>query len=159
MTGILPIAKYSSGSELNMFLEYTMATEKRFCQYFGFLEFEVDRLYEKYLLKQGQPDITREALRIWYDGYHTMSGYRVYNPRSVVVALTNNNLGNYWTSSGPYDEIFYYVEKNIYDVREAIALLVSGIPVPARVREYAAVSMKLTTMEKIGLQSWKIMVY
>ena len=28
MTGILPIAKYSSGSELNMFLEYTMASEK-----------------------------------------------------------------------------------------------------------------------------------
>jgi hypothetical protein len=28
MTGILPIAKYSSGSELNMFLEYTMGSEK-----------------------------------------------------------------------------------------------------------------------------------
>ena len=26
MTGILPIAKYSSGSELNMFWEYTMAS-------------------------------------------------------------------------------------------------------------------------------------
>ena len=30
MTGILPIAKYSSGSELNMFAEYTMAGEERF---------------------------------------------------------------------------------------------------------------------------------
>lgn len=28
MTGILPIAKYSSGSELNMFLEYDMVTRK-----------------------------------------------------------------------------------------------------------------------------------
>lgn len=28
MTGILPIAKYSSGSELNMFCEYTMVTEE-----------------------------------------------------------------------------------------------------------------------------------
>ena len=28
MTGILPIAKYSSGSELNMFFEYTTATKK-----------------------------------------------------------------------------------------------------------------------------------
>lgn len=26
MTGVLPIAKYSDGSELNMFLEYNMAT-------------------------------------------------------------------------------------------------------------------------------------
>lgn len=38
--------------------------------------------------------------------YMTKSGERIYNPRSVVLALTNNNLGNYWTSSGPYDEIF-----------------------------------------------------
>ena len=30
----------------------------------------------------------------------------MYNPRSVVASLTNNNLGNYWTSAGPYDEIF-----------------------------------------------------
>lgn len=30
MTGVLPIAKYSSGSELNMFLEYDMATKKKF---------------------------------------------------------------------------------------------------------------------------------
>lgn len=48
MTGILPIAKYSSGSELNMFVEYTMATEERFSEYFGFTEKEVDVLFERY---------------------------------------------------------------------------------------------------------------
>ncbi len=37
MTGVLPIAKYSDGSELNMFLEYNMATRVRFSEYFGFL--------------------------------------------------------------------------------------------------------------------------
>lgn len=105
MTGILPIAKYSSGSELNMFFEYTMAAEERFCEYFGFLEQETDMLFEKYLSVTEMPRIAREELQIWYDGYHTMSGHRVYNPRSVVAALTNNNLGNYWTSSGPYDEL------------------------------------------------------
>ena len=42
MTGILPIAKYSSGSELNMFLEYSMASQARFSEYFGFTEEEVD---------------------------------------------------------------------------------------------------------------------
>ena len=30
ITGILPIAKYSSGSELNMFMEYTMISEEKF---------------------------------------------------------------------------------------------------------------------------------
>ena len=49
MTGVLPIAKYSDGSELNMFLEYNMATRVRFSEYFGFSDEEVDKLYESYL--------------------------------------------------------------------------------------------------------------
>ncbi len=32
MTGILPIAKYSSSSELNMFLEYDIAASERFSE-------------------------------------------------------------------------------------------------------------------------------
>ncbi len=149
MTGILPIAKYSSGSELNMFAEYTMASEERFSGFFGFTDREVDELYGKYLTSHSGPKITREGLRDWYDGYHTRSGERVYNPRSVVLALTNNNLGNYWTSSGPYDEIFYYIEQNVADVRDDLALMVSGTAVPARIREYAATSMNLTTRDEI----------
>lgn len=44
MTGILPIAKYSSGSELNMFWEYTMASETKYNKYFGFTDSMVRRL-------------------------------------------------------------------------------------------------------------------
>ena len=44
MTGVLPIAKYSDGSEQNMFLEYNMATRIRFSEYFGFSDEEVDML-------------------------------------------------------------------------------------------------------------------
>lgn len=149
MTGILPIAKYSSGSELNMFLEYTMAEEEKYSDYFGFTESEVDGLFERYLLVCASPNVTREGLRVWYDGYHTRSGERVYNPRSVVASLTNNNLGNYWTSSGPYDEIFYYIKNNVNAVRDDIALMVSGVPVRAEIREYAATSMNLSTKDEI----------
>ena len=149
MTGILPIAKYSSGSELNMFAEYTMAAEELYSEYFGFTEKEVDILFEKYLQNEPNPQIAREGLRIWYDGYHTKSGERVYNPRSVVLALTNNNLGNYWTSSGPYDEIYYYVQHNIAAVQDDLVQMISGIPVPAKISEYAATSMRLSTKEEI----------
>ena len=95
MTGILPIAKYSSGSELNMFLEYTMTSEVRYNEYFGFTEDEVDDLYRRYLEIEKVPRVSREGLRQWYDGYDTKAGIRLYNPRSVVVALGNNNLGSY----------------------------------------------------------------
>lgn len=150
MTGILPIAKYSSGSELNMFLEYTMIGEEKFSEYFGFTDKEVDSLYAKYKsLTEGEQRVSREGLRAWYDGYHTKTGLRVYNPRSVVASLSNNNLGSYWTSSGPYDEIFYYIEKNVADVREDLAFMVSGIPVSAKMNEYAAVSMNLNTKNEI----------
>ena len=149
MTGILPIAKYSSGSELNMFAEYTMVTEEKFSEYFGFTEQEVDELYQRYLKKNNNPRITREGIKQWYNGYHTFSGERVYNPRSVVYAFGNNNLGNYWTSSGPYDEIFYYIENNVDAVRDELALMVSGIAIPTTIREYAATSQELKTKEEI----------
>ena len=150
MTGILPIAKYSSGSELNMFAEFTMTTEQRFSEYFGFTDEEVDGLYLRYIENCASTKmVTRDDLREWYDGYHTRKGERLYNPRSIVLSLSNNNTGNYWTSSGPYDEIFYYVENNIADVREDLALMVSGIPVPAKIQEYAATSMNLQTRDEI----------
>lgn len=149
MTGILPIAKYSSGSELNMFVEFTMANEPKFSDFFGFTESEVDMLYARYCENMENPQITREELKEWYDGYSTKAGERIYNPRSVVASLTNNNLGNYWTSSGPYDEIFYYIKKNIADIRKDLALMVSGEAVPVRISEYAATSMDLSTREEI----------
>ena len=149
MTGILPIAKYSSGSELNMFTEYTMLSEEKFSEVFGFTDSEVDTLYQKYTDYTEHIKVTREGLRYWYNGYHTFSGERVYNPRSVVCALRNNNLGNYWTSAGPYDEIYYYIENNVAAVRDDLALMVSAIPVPAKIREYAATSMNLNTKDEI----------
>ena len=170
MTGILPIAKYfssgnalmrvqvndslresltNSGSELNMFVEYTMVTEELYSDAFGFTETEVDDLYARYMKSTQYPRISRDGLRAWYDGYHTFSGERVYNPRSVVNALRNNNLGNYWTSSGPYDEIFFYIENNVDEVRDALALMVSGVPVSAKIQEYAATSMNLQSKDEI----------
>lgn len=149
MTGILPIAKYSSGSELNMFVEYTMASEARFSEFFGFTESEVDMLYDRYVEATPNQKISRDGLRQWYNGYHTLSGERVYNPRSVVCALSNNNLGNYWTSAGPYDEIYYYIENNVAEVRDSLAYMISNDAVKVKIQEYAATSMDLKTKEEI----------
>ena len=149
MTGILPIAKYSDGSEINMFLEYNMATSERFSEYFGFLDFEVDGIYHIYQQTVKNARITREELAGWYDGYQTAAGSRIYNPRSVVCALTDNQLRNYWTSSGTYDSIFHYIKDRITDMQDDLALLVSGEAVPADIQEYAAASMRLSTKDEI----------
>ena len=76
-----------------MFSEFTMASEEKFSEYFGFTEQEVDMLFERYREQETRPEkITRQGLKTWYDGYHTKSGERLYNPRSVVMSLSNNNL-------------------------------------------------------------------
>lgn len=149
MTGVLPITKYSSGSELNMFVEYDMAMSEKFSEYFGFSDSEVDHLYRIYLKNVATPKFSREELRIWYDGYYTATGVRLYNPRSVVLALTDNQLRNYWTSSGPYDEVFYYIQHNIDDVRDDLALMVSGEQVFADIGQFTAVSMEINSREQI----------
>lgn len=149
MTGVLPIAKYSSGSELNMFVEYDMVTSEKFSEYFGFSDAEVDQLYEIYQNEVDSPKFSREELRLWYDGYYTAVGSRLYNPRSVVLALTDNQLRNYWTSSGPYDELFYYIRNNIEDVRDDLVFMVSGERVEADIGQFAAVSMEINSREQI----------
>ena len=120
MTGILPIAKYSDGSELNMFDEYDMACKEKYSDYFGFLDEEVDQLYNIYKKITKNPKILRIELKEWYDGYRAAAGDYLYNPRSVVCALRDNQLANYWTSSGTYDSIFNYIKGNIADVRNDI---------------------------------------
>ncbi len=56
-----------------------MASEEKFNKYFGFTESEIDDLFAKYLKICEIPAITREQLHLWYDGYATNAGERMYN--------------------------------------------------------------------------------
>ncbi|MCD8022068.1 MAG: ATP-binding protein [Lachnospiraceae bacterium] len=149
MTGVLPIAKYSSGSTINNFLEYTMAVQPKYSEYFGFSDSEVDMLYSRYLKNEKKPVVTREDLRFWYDGYCTAGGTRMYNPRSVVLALTNNCLASYWTTTGPYSETSRYIVNDVDGVKKDVALMVSGEAVVSKVEEFAATAMHLSTKDEI----------
>ena len=63
--------------------------------------------------------------------------------------LKDNQLRNYWTSSGTYDSIFGYIKDNVEDVQDDLALMFAGEAVPADVMEYAASNMQLTTKDEI----------
>ena len=63
--------------------------------------------------------------------------------------MFDNQLSNYWTSSGPYDEIFYYVRNDIKNIRNDLALMVIGERVNAKIGDFAAVSMELKTKNQI----------
>lgn len=149
MTGILPIAKHSTGSELNMFDEYSAADDPLFERYFGFTEDEVHRLCAIHAARVPKPRVDYEGLKYWYDGYLNDDDERRFNPRSVALALSRDHLKSYWTESGPYDEIYYYIRNDVASVRDDLVRMVAGEPVEAQMRNYAASSMSLTTKDEI----------
>lgn len=151
MTGILPIAKYSSGSPLNMFSEYTMANMEmlRFHSCFGFTEQEVQMLFRQYCFKTPKPAFAFDDLKIWYNGYQTAGGESVFNPRSVNCALSENHLGAYWSSTGPYDEIFFYINHNLHEVQEDILRMVAGEWIDVSIKNFSAETMELNSREDI----------
>lgn len=133
MTGVLPIKKYSTGSALNMFKEYTMLKDPFFETYFGFTEDEVELLCEK------QTALTMDEIREWYNGYQTRDGQRLYNPRSVVCALEDETCQSYWTRTGKMDEVLFFLKYNIGEVRDDVVQMVNDTPVSIEIEEeYAA---------------------
>lgn len=143
MTGVLPIAKYSSGSELNMFDEYHFMNDTVYDRYFGFDEEEVRALCRK------RPGLSYDELEKWYDGYCFSDGKSLFNPRSVTKALTRGICLNYWTETGPMNEIAECIEHNVDEVREDIVKLVAGIPVEAVLNGYSAVEQQLNSRDEI----------
>ncbi len=143
MTGVLPIAKYSTGSELNMFREYNFMNDTIYEDYFGFDEKEVKELTQQY------PKPSFEVLKKWYDGYYKSDGTSLFNPRSVSLALQKGKCKNYWTETGPMNEIAEYIEHNVDEVREDIVKMVAGIPVEVELEGYAASQLQLDSRDEI----------
>ncbi len=143
MTGVLPIAKYSAGSALNMFLEFNIMNDHMYDEYFGFTNEEVESLCKK------QNKISMDSLKEWYNGYYTCNNLQIYNPRSVTTALRQGVCQSYWTNTGPMDEISYYVENNIEEIQNDIVEMVSGIPVNIHLEGYSAEQINLNTRDEI----------
>lgn len=143
MTGVLPIEKYSSGSAINMFNEYSFISDPIFDSYFGFTEDEVRALCQRY------DQLSYEEIEYWYDGYHTKDGKRLFNPRSVNNALYDGICRNYWTETEPMNEIADCIEHNIDAVREDIVQLTAEIPVKIKLQGYSASDQRLTDRNEI----------
>jgi len=129
MTGVLPIKKYSSGSALNMFDEYTILRDLVYGKYFGFTESEVKSLCEK------QTKVSFEEISDWYNGYTNEDGNRIYNPRSVVKALQNGACISYWTNTGAMDEVKEYLKYNTLEVREDVIEMVAKEEIDITINE------------------------
>ena len=101
MTGILPIRRYNTQSALNMFTEYNMLEPRNIANLFGFTESEV-----KSLCSEHGRDFSE--IKKWYDGYR-LGGLDVYNPKSVVEAITLGRCGDYWVATSSVEAVARYM--------------------------------------------------
>ncbi|MCI8941073.1 MAG: AAA family ATPase [Dorea sp.] len=118
MTGILPIKKYGEHSAINIFDEYSVTDPKNMGEYFGFTEKEVREQCKKY-----HTDFAE--MRKWYDGYQ-IGSFHIYNPKSVVDALTWNKFKSYWTGTETYEALKVYIERNFDGLKEAVVEMLGG---------------------------------
>ena len=118
MTGILPIKKYGTHCAVNFFDEYSMVDPKNLGEYFGFTSEEVQEQCRQY-------GMDYHEMEKWYDGYR-LSGLHIYNPKSVVDALTWKDFQSYWTQTETYEALKIYIDMNFDGLKESIIEMLGG---------------------------------
>ena len=119
ITGILPIKKYNTQSALNNFEEYTMIAPGEMAPYFGFTDSEVSDLCTRY-------HVDKDQIKLWYDGYQLGNQKSIYNPLSVIRAISRNYCESYWSNTGTFDTITHYIKLNYDGLKDDIINLLAG---------------------------------
>ena len=96
-----------------------------------------------------ESSVSYEDLEYWCNGYYTATGDKLFNPRSVSKALTRGVCLNYWTETGPMNEIADCIENNTAAVREDIVKMVARIEVEVDLHGYSAVELQLNSRDEI----------
>lgn len=129
MTGILPVKKYGVHSALNMFMEFSMTDQYMLEEYTGFTQAEVKGLCEQF-------DMDFEETGNWYDGYMFTEFQHIYNPKSVVEAMSRHKFSNYWTSTETYDALKTYMDMDFDGLRSDIVQMLGGEHIRVNTRSF-----------------------
>ena len=119
LTGILPIKKYKTESAMNNFQEYSMASPGNMARYFGFTKDEVRILAERHGMEY-------DELEKWYDGYQIGSEPSMFNPNSVMQAISRQWCESYWASTGAFDAVANYIQMNYEGLKDDIIRMLAG---------------------------------
>ena len=100
-----------------------MLAPRKLAEYVGFTETEV-----KTLCREHGMDFAE--MQKWYDGYTFSRVKSVYSPNSIMEAVKNEEIGNYWKQSETYESLKLYIELNEDGLKESVVQMLGG----ARVR-------------------------
>jgi hypothetical protein len=120
MTGILPIKKYGTQSAMTDFIEYTMLSPMDLAEYVGFTEPEVRALCEQYY-------VDFEEMKRWYDGYAFRQVKSVYNPNSVMKAITSGEFASFWARTETYEALKIYIDMDFDGLKESVVQMLGGM--------------------------------
>ena len=104
MTGILRVAKENIFSGLNNIKAHSILN-KRFTEYFGILENEVEDALKDFGMEYDLLDVQK-----WYNGY-LFGDTKVYNPWSIINFLDERRLGAYWVNTSGNGLIHLYLQR------------------------------------------------
>ena len=119
LTGILPIKRYNTESAMNNFCEYSMIRPGKMSSALGFTHEEVEAI-----IKNHEMDMAE--MELWYDGYRIGKASRMFNPYSVMRAISNEEYRSYWTTTGAYDSVVTYIQMNFEGLKDDIIRMLAG---------------------------------
>ena len=119
MTGILPIKKDKSQSAISDFDEFTVLEPGVFSEYTGFTEDEVRKLCTIY-------NMNFDEAKQWYDGYTFYDVQSIYNPYSIIKAMTKRIYRSYWQHTSAAENLETLININKDGLQEDIVKLIAG---------------------------------
>lgn len=141
ITGILPVVRDRVQSKLNNFEEYTILDARELADFIGFSNGEVQSLCAKHNMDYNE-------CKSWYDGYR-QHGLEIYNPQSVVRAMTNRKYKSYWSMTSTYQVIADRLRDNFKGTRDAVIRMMAGESVDVRVASYMNTMTDFATKDDV----------
>jgi hypothetical protein len=77
-----------------------------------------------------------EQTKFWYDGYMFKRVEHIYNPKSIVDAMLEEEFKSYWTGTESYDALKIYIEMNFDGLKDAIISMLGGEQIRVNTRSF-----------------------
>ncbi len=93
ITGVSKFSKVSLFSGLNNLKDITL--DARYSAICGYTDADLDTVFAPEL-----PDLDRNQIRDWYNGYSWLGDEKVYNPFDILLLFDKRKFGAYWFETG-----------------------------------------------------------
>lgn len=166
LTGIVRVAQAGIFSDLNNIENYTILN-KKYSQYFGLLEDEVEKALLDYDVSYKLKEV-----KSWYNGYR-FGDSEVYNPLSILKFLSTQELGAYWINTSGNalikellknsDKMVFDILNNLFNGKETVVYISQSITLgnnlsPDDLWELLLFSGYLTVKEKIDMNTYFVRI-